>query len=153
MAKWTGWWEQRGLGRRTMHNLVLDVAANGVVKGSGDDCIGPFTFEGQFRHNGTVSLIKQYIGRHWVSYEGQNSGEGIFGTWCIEGFWTGRFALRPLADSEDACDEIQASVPAGRPPHSSPPSLQAPLPLKHRHRGVSWACSPHSRQPHWRSVA
>ena len=110
MANWTGWWEQRGLGRRTMHNLVLDVVANGVVTGSGDDCIGPITFEGQFRHDGTVSLIKQYIDRHWVSYEGQDSGEGIFGTWCISGFWTGKFALRSLADSEDACDEIQELV-------------------------------------------
>ena len=114
MAKWTGWWEQRRLGRRMMHNLVLDVAADGEVSGSGDDCIGPFTFEGQFRADGTVSLIKQYIGRHWVSYEGQNSGEGIFGTWCISGYWTGKFALRPLAGSDDACDEIQEMVPVGR---------------------------------------
>ena len=111
MANWTGWWEQRGLGRRTMHNLVLDVAANGVVKGGGDDCIGPFTFAGQFRADGTVSLIKQYIGRHWVSYEGLNSGEGIFGTWCISGLWTGKFALRPIAESPAAHDEIQELAP------------------------------------------
>ena len=62
--------------------------------------------------DGTVSLIKQYIGRHWVSYEGQNSGEGIFGRWSISDYWTGKFALRPLADSEEACDEIQELVPA-----------------------------------------
>ncbi len=115
MAKWTGRWEQRGYGRQKMHNLVLDVAANGVVTGGGNDCIGPFTFEGQFRPDGTISLVKQYIGRHWVSYEGHNSGEGIFGTWCIDGFWTGRFALRPLAESAIACDEIQELVPSPSP--------------------------------------
>ncbi len=115
MARWTGWWEQRGLGRRTMHNLVLDIAADGMVSGGGEDCIGPFTFEGRFRPDGMISLVKQYLGRHWVRYEGCNSGEGIFGTWDISGFWTGRFALRPLADSEDACDEIHELAPAGQP--------------------------------------
>ena len=95
-----------------MHNLVLDMAADGTVTGSGDDCIGPFTFEGQFRADGSVSLIKQYIGRHSVSYEGHNSGEGIFGTWSISGLWTGKFALRPIADSMVGFDEIHELVPA-----------------------------------------
>ncbi len=111
MAKWTGWWEQRGLGRRTMHNLVLDIAASGAVAGGGEDCVGRFSFEGRFLPDGTVSLIKQYLGRHCVSYEGQNSGEGIFGTWTIWDFWTGKFALRPLADHEVAYDAIQELVP------------------------------------------
>jgi len=114
MANWTGWWEQRGLGRRMMHNLVLDIAADGTVRGSGEDCIGRFTFDGRFQPDGTISLVKQYLGRHWVSYEGHNSGEGIFGTWNISDFWRGNFALRPAAEGEDACDEIQALAPAGR---------------------------------------
>ncbi|MGA2254723.1 MAG: hypothetical protein ABSG53_08690 [Thermoguttaceae bacterium] len=114
MAKWTGWWKQRGLGRRTMHNLVLDVAADGTVTGGGEDCIGLFTFRGQFQPDGTVSLVKQYIGRHWVSYEGSNSGEGIFGTWDISGFWRGTFALRPIADNKNAFGEIRALAPVGR---------------------------------------
>ena len=114
MAKWTGWWEQRGLGRRTMYDLVLNVAADGTVSGRGNDCIAPFTFQGRFRPDGMVSLVKQYLGRHSVHYEGYNSGEGIFGTWSISGFWTGPFALRPMADGEDAYDEIQELTPAGR---------------------------------------
>jgi hypothetical protein len=71
-------------------------------------------FSGQFRPDGTVSLLKQYIGRHWVDYEGHNSGEGIFGTWHIPGFDSGRFALRPLAPGEIACDEIQELAPASK---------------------------------------
>jgi hypothetical protein len=121
MANWTGWWEQRGLGRRTMHNLVLDVAADGAVTGGGEDCIGPFSFDGQCRPDGTVSLVKQYLGRHSVSYEGRNSGEGIFGTWFIPGLWllapgfnTGKFAIRPIADSTHASREIQELAPVGR---------------------------------------
>jgi hypothetical protein len=120
MANWTGWWEQRGLGRHTMHKLVLDVAADGTVTGGGEDCVGPFTFAGQFRPDGTVSLVKQYLGRHSVSYEGCNCGEGIFGTWSIPGVWLlapdfgkGKFALRTIADSTHAFHEIQELVPAG----------------------------------------
>ena len=114
MAKWTGWWEQRYCRRRTMHNLVLDIAADSIVAGSGEDCVGPFTFKGEFRHDGTVSLIKQYVGRHWVGYEGENSDEGIFGTWYIPGCDTGRFVLWPLADGKSACDEIHELAPVGQ---------------------------------------
>ena len=114
MARWTGWWEQRGLGRRMMRNLVLNLAADGTVTGGGDDCIGPFSFKGHFLPDGTVSLVKQYVGRHSVSYQGHNSGEGIFGTWNISGLWTGQFALRPIAaGDEDAREEIHELVPAG----------------------------------------
>jgi hypothetical protein len=37
MGKWSGWWEQRGLGRQEMRNLVLDVGPTGEASGSGDD--------------------------------------------------------------------------------------------------------------------
>lgn len=112
MAKWTGWWKQRGLGRQKMHNLVLEVGPDGRVVGGGDDCVGPFTFRGQFRPDGTVSLLKQYIGRHQVVYEGCNSGEGVFGTWRI-GFDAGRFALRPVAGGTAESVEIEQLLPAG----------------------------------------
>jgi hypothetical protein len=80
--------------------------------GSGEDCVGRFTFGGQFRPDGTILLVKQYLGRHQVFYEGCNCGEGIFGTWQIYDFWTGKFALRPLADSSAECDEIRELVPS-----------------------------------------
>lgn len=107
MANWSGWWEQRGLGRQTMHDLVLHVDPNRTVTGGGNDCVGPFTFRGQFRPDGKVLLVKQYIGRHQVLYRGRNSGEGIFGTWRIPGFHTGKFALRPLADAHRGYEKIQ----------------------------------------------
>jgi len=116
MAKWSGWWEQRGFGRQKMHDLVLDVAADGMVRGEGVDCVGRFTFRGRFRSDGTISLVKQYLGAHRVIYEGCNSGEGIFGDWLIpELCWgqnTGRFALRPLPGDAAQCGEIRELVPA-----------------------------------------
>jgi hypothetical protein len=88
-----------------------------LVTGNGVDCIGTFTFRGEFRRDGTISLLKQYLGRHQVLYEGSNSGEGIFGTWYIGRYDSGRFALRPLADGSAECDEIQqiATAPTAVP--------------------------------------
>ncbi len=110
MAKWSGWWEQRDYGRQKMHDLVLEVDPIGMVSGEGEDCIGPFTFYGRFRLDGSVSLVKQYLGRHRVYYEGTNSGEGIFGNWHIPAFGLGKFALRPVADNSAQRDQIEELV-------------------------------------------
>jgi hypothetical protein len=100
-----------------MRNLVLVIDAQGRVTGGGDDCVGPFTFSGQFHADGQITLEKQYIGRHRVTYEGRNSGEGIFGTWHIPDGWffyeSGKFALRPLADGATDLEEIRELAAQG----------------------------------------
>ncbi len=115
MMKWSGWWEQTGYGRQEMHNLSLDVDVDGMVKGQGEDCVGRFTFRGQFWPDGTVSLVKQYLCRHAVYYEGCNSREGIFGRWFIRGlraaYDSGRFALCPVAIGLANCEAIEELVP------------------------------------------
>jgi len=40
---------------------------------------------------------------------------GIFGTWYIFPGWAGKFALRPIVDSEEAYDEIEELVPVVGP--------------------------------------
>ncbi len=110
MAKWSGWWEQCGYGRQKMHDLVLEVNPIGMVTGEGEDCVGSFTFYGRFRLDGSVSLVKQYLGRHRVYYKGTNSGEGIFGTWHIPAFGLGKFALCPVADNSAQLDQIEELV-------------------------------------------
>jgi hypothetical protein len=78
-----------------MHDLVLHFA-DGRIEGSGVDVIGRFTFEGTYDEAGGVTLVKQYIGRHRVTYHGRYDGEGtIFGEWSIPPLWRGPFALRP----------------------------------------------------------
>jgi hypothetical protein len=117
MARWSGWWEQRGYGRQEMCNLVLNVGPDGSLSGSGEDCIGKFTFSGTIFPR--VELVKQYLGRHSVLYVGTNAGEGIFGTWRIPGldlcpgFNTGRFALFPTKDSASGGTAIRELKPAG----------------------------------------
>ena len=79
-GRWDGYWEQEGWGRQPMR-LTLRIG-DGLIEGEGNDCIGPFTFHGRYDTAGTVSMVKQYIGRHRLRYDGTYDGEGtIFGRW------------------------------------------------------------------------
>jgi hypothetical protein len=64
-------------------------------------------------------------------YEDCNSGEGIFGTWYIGRYDSGRFALRPLADSAAAYDEIQEVVTDGALLDSLPAGYDGASPRIH----------------------
>ena len=91
---WVGHWDQDGMGRQSMHDLVLEFDAH-RISGQGRDCVGEFTLRGEIAPDATVSLIKQYVGRHAVVYSGQHDGEGmIFGVWVLHGD-DGKFAMRP----------------------------------------------------------
>jgi hypothetical protein len=93
---WRGYWEQQGYGRQVMDELQLRFE-NGAIAGEGDDCIGPFTFAGQYDEHGAVVLVKQYVGAHQVLYRGEHDGEGtIFGRWSIGPYASGAFALTPV---------------------------------------------------------
>jgi hypothetical protein len=77
-----------------MHDLELHFGG-GVIEGQGRDCIGPFTFGGTYDVDGSVTMTKQYLGRHSVLYQGTYDGEGtVFGRWSVGQFWSGPFALR-----------------------------------------------------------
>ena len=87
MAKWSGWWEQRGFGRQEMRNLVLDVDPAGETSGSGDDHVGSFTITGTI--SAEVVLVKQYVGQHSLRL-------------CRHQFWRGYF--RHLASPRSSWD-------------------------------------------------
>jgi hypothetical protein len=94
-GSWRGHWEQAGFGRQPMLELVLYFDA-GTLEGSGKDIVGRFTFTGAYDGAGRVRMIKQYLGRHQVLYEGHYDGEGtIHGEWSIGPLWRGPFALTP----------------------------------------------------------
>ena len=95
---WEGYWEQRGFSRGVMRSLVLTFAADGTISGSGRDSVGKFTFEGTFTAAGEVTLQKQYIGAHAVSYKGRADVDGgIAGKWEIPPYDSGAFAMTPAA--------------------------------------------------------
>ncbi|MEZ6063191.1 MAG: hypothetical protein R3C19_22830 [Planctomycetaceae bacterium] len=80
-----GWWEQDGYGRQPMQNLRLQFDGNSV-QGQGCDVVGAFTLRGTV-DGAVVTLTKQYIGAHAVSYIGTFDGEGTYrGRWAILGF-------------------------------------------------------------------
>jgi hypothetical protein len=92
---WRGYWEQTFFGRQLMHDLTLRFVA-GHIDGEGRDCIGPFTFGGEYDDQGGVTLVKHYLGHHTVAYTGRYDGEGtIHGIWSIGELWSGPFALSP----------------------------------------------------------
>lgn len=92
---WRGFWEQPGWGRQPMEDLLLSFA-DGRIQGTGRDCIGLFTFAGDYNAQGAIRILKQYVGRHAVLYHGQYDGEGtIHGVWTVEGIVYGPFALTP----------------------------------------------------------
>jgi hypothetical protein len=84
----------------------------GQIDGEGDDCIGRFTFRGGYNERGHVTMVKQYVGKHRLLYEGSYDGEGtIFGRWTFSPTWTGPFALKLEAAEADE-QEIAEIVPA-----------------------------------------
>ncbi len=108
-GRWRGYWEQPGLGRQPMHDLVLQFA-EGTIAGHGRDVVGQFTFAGSYNDRGEIMLIKQYP-FHQVLYKGEPDGEGaIVGTWTILSDSSGPFALTPLTvppNKDQAIQEIR----------------------------------------------
>jgi len=99
-----GWWEQVFHGRQPMESLRVAVEGR-LVAGEGTDIIGPFTLDGEISDDGRVSLLKDYLGRHSVRYEGQHDGEGrMWGVWSLPGFngrWMIAFRREPRGDLDD----------------------------------------------------
>ena len=50
---------------------------NNRIQGRGSDEVGDFEINGEFKPNGQVNFVKQYIGQHTVQYEGQYDGRRI----------------------------------------------------------------------------
>ncbi|HVL15297.1 MAG TPA: hypothetical protein VM529_22185 [Gemmata sp.] len=96
-GRWEGFWVQELWGRQPMTEFTLRFAG-GRITGDGADVIGRFTFSGVYDETtGAVRLVKHYVGRHQVLYDGRPDGEGcIAGTWSIGASWTGPFVLRPV---------------------------------------------------------
>jgi hypothetical protein len=94
---WRGFWEQPRYGRQAMQDFRL-AFHDGAIEGRGTDLIGRFVFRGEFDTNtGRVRMVKQYLGKHQVLYEGGPDGEGsIAGTWSIDESWTGPFLMQPV---------------------------------------------------------
>lgn len=72
---------------------------DGVVTGEGTDYVGPWTLVGQY-DEANVTWIKQYVGKHSVSYSGNIDGDQIKGHWNIRDYSTGAFHIWPATRSD-----------------------------------------------------
>jgi hypothetical protein len=83
---WTGFFLQSWLPGRQPTDLIL-TWCDGVVEGSGSDWVGPYTVAGEYDVlTGRCGWVKQYVGRHAVSYRGTADAGGVWGVWEIRQF-------------------------------------------------------------------
>jgi hypothetical protein len=109
-GSWRGYYEQfRG---RYPQQQTMEFA-DGMVRGDGDDDIGPFRIEGQYHGDGEavrIGWIKTYQNGHSVLYLGDYDGRWIRGTWTLQGGPSDRFGFAAAADfATDAAVEAQKS--------------------------------------------
>ena len=101
-----GWWEQIGLGRQPMERLVIEFE-NGQLQGEGQDIVGPFRISGTLSDDHLL-MLKTYIGKHTVCYEGESLGEGRYqGEWTIGEFDRGNWEIFFKAVADTDPDDIQ----------------------------------------------
>lgn len=119
-GKWTGFFTDKRIPGKHAMDLLLTFS-QGNMTGTGRDWVGPFTIDGAYQTgDGLCVWVKQYTGKHAVSYRGFNEGKGIWGVWEVSfrGFTcTGGFHIWPegmldpsqprLADEADPPVEIQ----------------------------------------------
>lgn len=114
---WLGFWVQPRHGRQEMRAFELHFDS-GLVTGGGADIIGPFVVRGEYRPDGRVELVKQYLGKHRVHYRGQPDGEGsIYGTWEVTAKYSGEsYAERgPFLMKPDRVTTSDLSIAEIRP--------------------------------------
>lgn len=71
--------------------------SDGRITGDGADAVGLFIIAGGYDDaDGQCDWTKTYVGAHDVRYAGCREGKGIWGTWQLDGGWTGGFEIWPL---------------------------------------------------------
>lgn len=99
----SGWWEQAGLGRQPMRDLVLSFA-EGQIAGTGVDIVGEFELRGRLVGE-VIFLRKQYIGQHVIEYHGLSVGEGAYtGMWTFDGRPGGNWFIGVVASRGSLSD-------------------------------------------------
>ncbi len=93
---WTGFYTYASGPTAVKHPMDCRLQfIDGRVSGEGVDDVAAFRWTGTYDTALlTCKLVKQYLGRHAVSYDGQVDENGIWGNWHLENF-TGGFHIKP----------------------------------------------------------
>jgi hypothetical protein len=111
---WKGFFLQKSHPGRNWMKLELTFA-EGKVVGSGSDWVGKFVMNGSYEtESGKCQMLKGYVGRHSVNYQGYNEGKGIWGTWRFESVDHGGFYIWPegMPDPTEPVLAEKADLPA-----------------------------------------
>ncbi len=95
-GEWTGFYTySQGPGVDKEPMAFLLEFKDGIILGSGSDPVGPFSWRGTYDiEQMTCRIIKSYLGKHEVFYEGHVDENGIWGMWKI--LWnSGGFHIWP----------------------------------------------------------
>jgi len=105
IIRFEGWWEQSGLGRQPMHNLMIEFV-NDQLEGNGDDLVGSFVLSGHLQGD-QIAIRKQYLGKHVIDYHGKSEGEGIYsGDWSFGGLVGGKWWIRARSIADGSANAI-----------------------------------------------
>lgn len=97
-GEWTGFYLESHHTRKGWMHLYLSFEG-GQIKGEGTDYVGPWTASGSYdTQTGHCSWLKQYLGKHQVSYKGIAGAHGIQGQWTIS-YLSGEFHIWPKSMS------------------------------------------------------
>ncbi len=82
-GNWVGFFIDKRIPGKHWMELRLTFM-QGQMTGEGRDWVGNFTINGIYEvSDGSCQFIKQYLGKHAVSYRGYNEGRGIWGSWKV----------------------------------------------------------------------
>ena len=105
-GRWIGHFNQTGLGRCEMQDLMIFFVGD-RISGSGRDAVGAFSLSGRVLPGHRIEMLKEYDNRHHVAYLGEHVGEGIItGAWSLT-HDSGTFAIRPSEGFQASSQAIQ----------------------------------------------
>lgn len=96
-GRWHGYYEQMGAHFAQEQDMEF---ADGYLRGSGGDGLGPFRIEGEYRAAGgevRFGWIKTYREAHSLLYLGVLDGGWIRGEWHLQGAGSGTFGFEEPA--------------------------------------------------------
>ncbi len=94
-GEWNGFYIEKHHENRGWMHLYLEFDEN-QIKGEGTDYVGPWVLRGSYDSDSSeCEWVKQYMGRHKVTYRGKLTSNGIVGEWVIAGLLRGPFHIWP----------------------------------------------------------
>ena len=113
-GEWNGFYLENHQPKRGWMHLYMSFTG-GKIKGEGTDYVGPWVAHGDYDlKTGICSWIKQYVGKHSVTYSGKISDKGIMGHWQIS-FLAGEFHIwpkgMPMLDEHYMSEDLAEPAP------------------------------------------